>query len=76
MKITYSLHGQEHEFEAQESEDLRQLAGEVEEYLRAEHDELRADDMLPVRVSDGLLDSLSVGTDVELIELRELQPRS
>lgn len=72
MKVTYTLRGTAHELNTSESEDLREMAREIESQLHGEHDELQGDADLPVRIADGLLNSLSL--NAEEIELLELQP--
>lgn len=72
MKINYTLNGEQHELETVCEDDLREMAQDVEARLREQHPELQNDPNLPIRVADGLLNSLCL--DAEEIELPELCP--
>ncbi len=72
MKITYLLNGEQNELETSCEDDLREMAQDVEARLRQQHPELQDDPNLPIRVADGLLNSLCL--DAEQVELPELRP--
>jgi len=72
MRIIYALDGQPGLCETSQEEDLREMAREIEEHLQAQHPALAEDDYLPIKIADGLLNSLADdGEEVDLGELGE-----
>ncbi|TAK28817.1 MAG: hypothetical protein EPO21_21925 [Chloroflexota bacterium] len=70
MQVTYTVNGQSFMFEPQEEENLCDLAREVEEHVRAQHEELYENPYLSVIVADGVLNSLADDSaDITLGEL-------
>ncbi|MBA2247447.1 MAG: hypothetical protein H0W23_04905 [Chloroflexia bacterium] len=59
MLVTYTANRESHAFETEQQEDLREMAQEIERYLRAQHPDLDADGRLPIVVADGLLNGLA-----------------
>lgn len=70
MRVIYSLRSEPHSMETDEHEDLRQLVRQIEQQLRAWHEELQHDEALLVVITDALLNNLA--DDAEEITLGEL----
>lgn len=72
MRITYSVNEEQHDLDVAEEEDLAVMAQQIEAQLRAKHPELQARPDLPVKVADGLLNSLADdGEEVVLGDITE-----
>ncbi|MFE2886344.1 hypothetical protein ACUXZZ_23565 [Streptomyces graminifolii] len=70
MRVNYLLNGERHELSVEETDDLAELCGRVENDLRAAHTQLAGVPYLAEKVADGLLNSLS--TDVDEADLGEV----